>query len=65
MAQYAYLTSVKDRRGKFLGSYRCSHNNKGFLPIPYSPGEMGITFGIHVGQLHSSLEKEALDQRRA
>jgi hypothetical protein len=61
---YAYPVSVKDRKGKFLGSYRCSLCEKEFFPVPYRPGEMAVTFGIHVEQSHT-LVKEEVVQRSA
>jgi hypothetical protein len=58
MANYAYPTSVMDRKGQFLGSYKCSLCDKEFFPIPFRPGEMAVTFGIHVEQSHSSAEEK-------
>ena len=58
MANYAYPTSVIDRKGKFLGSYKCSLCDKEFLPIPFRPGEMAVEFGLHVELSHSSAEEK-------
>jgi hypothetical protein len=50
MAKNPYLVSVMSRKGKFLGSYRCSHCDAEFRPN--KPGEVAATFAIHVQQAH-------------
>ena len=58
MANYAYPTSVMDRKGRFLGIYKCSLCDKEFLPIPFRPGEMAVKIGIHVEQSHSLADEK-------
>lgn len=65
MANEAQLVSVKDRKGKFTGNYRCVLCDMEFRPDPAKPASMHQEFQTHLQQAHPSRKKTREDVNQA